>query len=321
MVRRVMSVGALLVACSVVVFAAATIRVFRLQDGYEEANTIGSTLYDASGVGPVVFTDMSSAYDRKALLVRKGNRTAPEYFLAETIDLAAAFSQALRSESQAMGFRPMGTGWQVSGSIREIYLESHQVYMGATLFYGYIDVEFTVVAPRGGAPKTVPMRLHCYHGAYKQRLNRQQEAREGLAHLVVEGAQEAVARLNRAYFEAPPTGAMVRIGSTLRRPSANDLHLVGLSGAREAVQPLLKLLVDTDDENVRFDIIAALGRIGAAEAMPLLEKRYKDEDEDCRWATLKALDYIGGEKALTLAQKLGRGDDFYPCDHIVKRMQ
>lgn len=46
------------------------------------------------------------------------------------------FAQALRTESQAMGFRPTGKGWLVSGTLRQIYLESHQVYMGATLFYG-----------------------------------------------------------------------------------------------------------------------------------------------------------------------------------------
>jgi len=144
--------------------------------------------------------------------------------------------------------------------------------------------------------------------------------REAMAHLLVEGAQEAVARLNRACFKAPAAASMVQLASGLRKPKPNDLHVLGLSGAPQAVEPLLQLLPQTRDENDRYNVITAIGRLGADAAVPLLSRRYKDEDEDCRWATIKAFDYIATDAARREAQQLGTGDDFYPCDRLARRL-
>ena len=66
-----------------------------------------------------------------------------------------------------------------------------------------MDVDFRV-AQGGAAPQTVSMRLHNYNGGYNAGMGRKDEAMVALAHLLVEGAQEALARLNRLHFKAPP---------------------------------------------------------------------------------------------------------------------
>src|SRR6185295_20246048 len=98
----------------------------------------------------------------------------------------------------AMGFnvaKPGASGWQISGVLKEAFLESRQIPYGATLFYGYLLVEARVVSPSGAA-STVTWRLHHYSGGYNAGLARKDEAEEAAAHLLVEGAQEFLARLN-----------------------------------------------------------------------------------------------------------------------------
>ena len=105
-----------------------------------------------------------------------------------------------------MGFRPPGAGakqWHIGGVVTDIYLESRQVVMGSTLFYGFMTLELQV---RNGAAEAQPvsLRLHNYYGSYNAGMGRQDEAKQGLMRLLVEGAQETLSQLNRNYFHASP---------------------------------------------------------------------------------------------------------------------
>jgi hypothetical protein len=302
-----------LMLSTAIVHAIATIKQVNLANGRDETNKIGSPVFDTAGVQPLHFT-IRAAYDRSAKIVRKGATNmftrGPEYNLDKAVDLGALLTDALRTEAAAMGFRTAGAseaGWTIEGEIKNVYMESKQIPYGLTLFYGYMDVETTVRRAGGGA-ETRRLRFHNYSGGYNAGMGRRDEAEEALAHLLVEGAQEAVARLNREFFKAPTHTAVDAIVGRLAGASPNDIHRVGLSNASAATDPLLKTLVTETVENRRSAIIDALARLGSPESVPTLTSRYATEEEDCRWYTLKAMDYIGGDAALALVKDAGVKD-------------
>jgi hypothetical protein len=322
--RKTMAVCVVLLsACPGLLAAASTITELSLADGRDANNTIGAAVFNASAVGPLRIAAITADFDRKAKIVRRTGRkfppaaAGPEYELDAKIDLATLLTEALRGEAGTMGFRVTTAddfGWDVKGTLKDVYLESRQVYMGATLFYGYMDVDFQV-QKAGGAPATERLRAHKYYQAFNAGLGRRDEARAGLAHLLVEGAQEMVSRLNRSHFGAPPDPIVEKKVPTLTGKSRIDLHVVGLSGAKAAVPVLIALIPKIEDENDRAAAIDALGRLGAPEAAPFLAGRYAKEDEDCRWATVKAMDAIGGQEAKAVVEK-GMQDEHDPIKRL-----
>jgi hypothetical protein len=306
---------ALCAAATATALAIGTIKELTLDEGYDEVNRLSAPAVDGSGTAVAIGT-IASTFDRSAKIVRRGATglmtRGPEYNLDKTLDLGALFASALKQEATAMGFAASGaSAWQVDGTIKDIYVESKQIPYGATLFWGFMDVDFRF-AQGGGAAQTVSMRLHNYNGGYNAGMGRKDEAAVALAHLLVEGAQEALARLNRLHFKAPPHPAIAALLDQMKaaggQRSANALHRVALSGSPDAAAVLLALVPKEPDENRRSSLIEALARLGAADAVPVLGQRYATEDEDCRWVTLKAMDYIGGAEAEKVLKGPGLGD-------------
>ena len=106
----------------------------------------------------------------------------------------------------------------ISGTIREIYVESRQIPYGATLFYGYMDAQVQLADPAGANHKAA-IRLHNYCGGYNAGMGRRDEAESCAAQLLLEGAQEMLARLNRDYFKAAPRAAIAQQPDGSRRRS------------------------------------------------------------------------------------------------------
>jgi hypothetical protein len=313
--RKIVLVLASIVTLShATLYAIGTIKQVNLANGRDDTNKIASPMFDAGSLQPLQFT-IKSGYDRGAKIVRKGATNmftrGPEYNLDKAVDLGALFTEALRTEAVAMGFRAGGgseAGWVTDGTIKDVYLESKQIPYGATLFYGFMDLEMQVRGPSGES-QTRRMRIHNYFGGYNAGMGRKDEAEEALAHLLVEGAQETVARLNRDVFKAPTHSAIDAIVGRLGSGTTpNDIHRVGLSNAGGATPALLSLLPKETAENRRSAIIDALARLGSPEAVSTLSSRYGTEEEDCRWYTLKAMDYIGGDAALALVKSQGLKD-------------
>jgi HEAT repeat protein len=303
-----------LALASATALAIGTIKELSLADGRDDVNKVTAPLVDGSAA--VTVGAIASGFDRGAKIVRKGATNfmtrGPEYNLDKGLDLGSLFATALREEAAAMGFKPSGAeAWDVGGTIKDVYMESKQIPYGATLFYGYLDVEFAL-KKGGGAAETVRMRLHNYNGGYNAGMGRKDEAGAALAHLLVEGAQEALARLNRTHFKAPPAAGVktlldqVKVPGPQRKDAA--VYQLGLSGSPDAPALLLQLIPQETDENRRSMLIEALGRLQAAEAVPLLAQRLGTEEEDCRWFTLKAMDYIGGDVAAGVVKGAGVKD-------------
>jgi hypothetical protein len=309
--RMGLSMGAVMLATATVL-AIGTIKELTLEEGHDDVNRLSAPAVDGANT-PLAVGTIATTFDKGAKIVRRGATgfmtRGPEYNLDKALDLGALFASALKQEGTAMGFAASGSSpWQVDGTIKDIYVESKQIPYGATLFWGYMDVDFRVA--HGGPPQTVSMRLHNYNGGYNAGMGRKDEA-VALAHLLVEGAQEALARLNRLHFKAPPHPGIATVIEQMKAPgerSAAALHRLALSGSPAAPAVLLALVPKEPDENRRSSLIEALGRLGAADAVPVLSQRYATEDEDCRWVTLKAMDYIGGADAETLLKGPGLGD-------------
>ena len=304
------------VALAAVVVHAATIKEVTIAAGRDDFNKITAPLFAASA-RPLAIGTFQAAFDRKAKIVRRGTSgmftRGPEYDLDKAVDLAALYAEALRAEAPAMGFTvsTAADAWQISGSVKDIYLESKQIPYGATLFYGYMDVDLQI-ASGSAAPESRRMRFHTYFGAYNAGMGRKDEATDALARLLVDSAQETISRLNRQYFKSAPHQGMAARLQALRSSGVmgheNDLNAVGLSGTPGAGEALLAMLPQEKDEGRRSAIIEALGRLGSADAMTLLTSRYAAEDEDCRWATIKAMDAIGTAEALAFVKDQGAKD-------------
>ena len=214
-----------------VVVSAATIKEIRLADGSDEGNKISSPLYDTSGAPGLKLT-VKSAYDRKPKFVRRVPAAfmapkGPEYDLDPKVDIAQLLTDALKAEAMVMGFKRASAGepaWRVNGTIMDVYLESRQVYMGATLFYGYLDIEFQMTGPSGVAHQN-RLKVHTYSGSYNGGFGRRDEAESAAAHLMVDGAQEVIARLNRDFFKAPAHGDVT---AQLNRVKAELVDTLGV---------------------------------------------------------------------------------------------
>ncbi len=316
-----------LVVCPAMVGAQATMRELDLADGYSTDNTITTVVFDPASAPALEIGTLEAGYDRGKKIVRRGGggffSRGPEYKLDEQIDLAAMLTESLRAEASAMGFLPPGAGaeqWHLGSVVTDIYMESRQVMMGATLFYGFMTLELQV---RNGAAEAQPVRfrLHNYYGSYNAGMGRQDEAKQGLMRLLVEGAQEILSQLNRSHFHASPHSDLNDRLAALEAASLNDLHRIGLSGSHSAAEAILALLPATSDGDRRAVLIDAVGRLGAPEAVSVLSARYlSEDDEDCRWYTIKALDYIGGAEALAVIEELGVDDDHDATERLAKRI-
>jgi hypothetical protein len=315
--RRTLKTGLCLgisVLATATVLAIGTIKELALEEGRDEVNTLKAPVVDGANATVAVGT-ITATFDKGAKIVRKGATgfmtRGPEYNLDKSLDLAALFGSALKSEATAMGFKSGTGGWTVDGTIKDLFVESKQIPYGATLFWGFMDVDFRV-AKGGEAPQTVSMRLHNYNGGYNAGMGRKDEAAAALAHLLVEGAQEALARLNKSHFKAPPHASVAALLDEVKKTGeqrpANAVHRLGLSGSPAAPAVLLELIPKEADENRRSMLIEALGRLQAAESVAVLKQRYATEDEDCRWVTLKTMDYVGGPDAEAVLKGPGLAD-------------
>src|SRR5262249_11848052 len=248
-------------------------------DGHDDVNKISTALFDAASASPLSFS-ADATFDRSAKIVRNAGgglfTRGPDYNLDKAVDLAALFSEALKSESAAMGFRSCADGWNVAATIKDVYMESRQIPYGKTLFYGYMDVALQV-RKGAGAAQARRLRFHNYFGAYNAGLGRKDEAEEALAHLLVESAQELTSRLNHEFFKAPTRSdiaARVKaIESSGVQKHENDLHVVGLSNSSAAIPVLLAAIPKDTDEGRRSAMIDALARLGSPEAVSFLAGR------------------------------------------------
>jgi HEAT repeat protein len=83
---------------------------------------------------------------------------------------------------------------------------------------------------------------------------------------------------------------------------------VGALKVEKALKPLLQLLEEDEDEDVRVGALQALGQIGDPGAVPVIEKRalgglFSRPGRDVRIAAYRALAGIGTPKARNLLEK------------------
>ena len=316
--RRILALASMVALAASSANAQATIDQLRLAEGETDINRLTGPVYDAANMAPLAIGTVTGSYDKKQLFVRRGGGNmftrGPEYRLNQAVDVGLLFAESLKTQATAMGLRIAGdgtAGWRLSGAIRDVFLESRQVPYGATLFYGYMNVDVQLDGPEG-AKQTATLRLHNYCGGYNAGMGRRDEAESCAAQLLIEGAQELLARLNRAYFHAAPHPSIAAKLTTAENaaadPQRGGIRAIGLSGLETATAALVKRLPNETSESGRAAIIDALAVLGSTAAVAPLSARYALEDEDPRWYTLKAMDYIGGDEAMKLVATAGVND-------------
>jgi len=210
-----------------------------------------------------------------------------------------------------MGFtttREPDGAWVLSGALNTVDFISEQT-AGATLFYGTMKVELQLLDLDGMATSHA-MTTHIYKAVRRGGFGRQNWAKEALALMLVEGAQEILARFNATRWSLPLHPRTAQLVDGLETADDNELYRLGLTGATDIAPRLLRLLSERRDADERFVVIEALARLRAEESIDLLGARYEEEDEDCRWATVKAMAYIGGDAAGALLERRALEDDY-----------
>jgi HEAT repeat protein len=138
------------------------------------------------------------------------------------------------------------------------------------------------------------------------------EVQASLAKIVLVGAQQILARLNRDHFKAAALPAMETRLAGLKKiddRGETELHAIGLSGVSGASAAVASRLETEKGENVRTSLVYALASLGAKEHVPLLAKRYASEDADVRYATIIAMGHAGTPEALALIREQGMKDE------------
>lgn len=298
---------------------AITIKTLDVNKTDDTAIEITGPVWDGSKAGPVLVGTFESKFDRKvASKLASGFRNAmiPSFDLAPTLDLGQVFAEALRSEGTKLGLTMMAPQeakapqWTIDGTIHSANVDIQHMGYGSLLFYTYLDLDVRVTK-QGAEPVTHRIRPARLFVMYNGGMGMGDEVQASLAKILVVGAQQTLARLNREHFEAPVLPAMeTRLAglSKIDDRGEAELHAIGLSGVRGASAALASRLESERDENARTSIVYALTSLGAEEHVPLLARRFASEDDDVRYATIIALAGTDTPEALALIREKGAKD-------------
>ncbi|HYC91227.1 MAG TPA: HEAT repeat domain-containing protein [Thermoanaerobaculia bacterium] len=308
----------LLLALATPAFAI-TIKTLDLNEIDDDRIELTGPVWDGSKAGPVVVGTFESKFDRKVANKLAGgfrNAMISSYDLAPTLDLGQIFAETLRAEGTKLGLSMMAQQearapqWTIDGTIHGANVDIQHMGYGSLLFYTYLDLEVRAT-PKDGQPVTHRIRPARLFVMYNGGMGMGDEVQAALAKIVLVGAQQTLARLNREHFKAPALPAMearlAGLGKIDDR-GETELHAIGLSGVRGAAEALAKRLESEKDENVRTSIVYALTSLGAAEQAPLLIRRFATEDPDVRYATIIALANAGTPEAMALIREKGTKD-------------
>jgi HEAT repeats len=298
---------------------AITIKTLDVNKIDDTAIEITAPVWDGTKAGPVLVGTFESKFDRKvANKLASGFRNGmmPSYDLAPSLDLGQVFAAALRAEGTKLGLTMMSPQeakapqWTIDGTIHSANIDIQHMGYGSLLFYTYLDVDVRVTK-QGAQPVTHRIRPARLFVMFNGGMGIGDEVQAALAKILVTGAQQILARLNREHFEAPVLPTMetrlVRLNKIDDRGEA-ELHAIGLSGVRGASAALASRLESERDENARTSIVYALTSLGAEEHVPLLARRFASEDDDVRYATIIALASIDTPEALALIREKGTKD-------------
>lgn len=312
------SLGLLLLFLATPAFAI-TIKTLDMSVVDDDRIEITAPVWDGAKAGAVLVGTFESKFDRNVagkLASGFRNSMMPSYDLAPTLDFGRIFAGTLRAEGTKLGLTMLAPQearepqWTIDGTIHGVNVDIQHMGYGSLLFYTYLDVDVRVT-PKGGQPVTHRMRPARLFVMYNGGMGMGDEVQAALAKIVLVGAQQTLARLNREHFQAPVLPAMeTRLASLgkIDDRGETELHAIGLSGVRGAAAALVSRLETEQDENVRTSLVYALISLGATEQVPLLVRRFPSEDPDVRYATIIALANAGTPEALALIREQGMKD-------------
>ncbi|HJQ35921.1 MAG TPA: HEAT repeat domain-containing protein [Thermoanaerobaculia bacterium] len=299
---------------------AITITTLDLNATDDTAIEIAAPVWDGAKSGAVLIGAFESKFDRKVANKLAGgfrNAMMPSYDLAASLDFGKLFAETLRAEGTKLGLTMMAQQearapqWTIDGTIHGVNVDVQHMGYGSLLFYTYLDVEVRVTQQDAQAVVTHRIRPARLFVMYNGGMGIGDEVQAALAKIVVVGAQQILARLNREHFHAPALSTMETRLAGLKQiddRGESELHAIGLSGVRGASAALASRLESERDENARTSIVYALTSLGAEEQVPLLIRRFASEDDDVRYATIIALANAGTPEALALIREKGTKD-------------
>lgn len=292
---------------------------------------ITSPVWDGSAAGVIYVRKFESTFDREVAQKLGGgfrNAMMPSYDLAPSLDLGEVFATALRAEGRKLGLHtggpeePQRSQWLIDGSIHAANVDIQHMGYGSLLFYTFLDLEVRV-SKEGASPVTHRIRPARLFVMYNAGMGMGDEVQAALAKILVVGAQQTLARLNREHFQAPVLQTMeARLASlkTIDDHGEAELHAIGISGVRGASAALRSRLATERDENVRTSIVYALTSLGAAEDVPLLMQRFAKEDPDVRYATIIAMGHVATPEAIAFIREKGMGDKTLAIRKLSERL-
>lgn len=284
----------------------------------DDSIEIAAPAWDGSQAGSILVNTFQSAdFDRTVGRKLGGgfrNAMLPSQSLASSVDVGGILAGAMRAEGRKLGLMMMepqegsAPQWVVDGTVRDFVVDIQHMGYGSLLFYAYLDVDVRV-AKQGAETASHRIRPARLFVLYNGGMGIGDEAQLAMEKMLLVGAHQILARLNREHFHAPALPSITsRLASLKPAEQEGDLHLIGLSGAPGAGAALAAMLEKEKDENARTQIVYALTSLGAADHVPLLARRFASEDADVRYATIIALASTGTPEAMALIREKGPKD-------------
>ncbi|HUR83379.1 MAG TPA: HEAT repeat domain-containing protein [Thermoanaerobaculia bacterium] len=296
----------------------------------DDSIEITSPVWDGSQSGLVLVNRFESSFDRTvAHRVAGGFRNAgiKDQILGPQVDLGEILADTMRSEGRKLGLRMMAPQeavapeWVIGGTIRQALVEIQHVGYGSLLFYSTLDVDVTLTK-KGAQPVTKRIRPGRFFVMFNGGMGTGDEAQMALEKIILVGAQEILARLNREHIHASALVPMQGKLAALKNIGEHegDLHAIGLSGVRGGAAAIATMIEKEQDENARTSLVYALTDLGAAPHAPMLMRRYASEDADVRYATLLALDSVGSAEAMAFIRENGPKDKNTAVRRLAERL-
>ena len=298
---------------------AVTIKTLDVNKIDDTAIEIAAPVWDGSQTGLVLAGTFESRFDRKVANKLGGgfrNAMVASYDLDPNLDLGRLFAEAFRTEGMKLGLKMMSPQeaaapqWTIDGTIHGVHVDIQHMGYGSLLFYTDLDVEVRVTK-QDAQPVVHRMQPARLFVMYNGGMGIGDEVQAALAKLLIVGAQQVLARVNREHLQAPALPTMGTRLAALKKiddRGETELHAIGLSGVPGASAALATRLASERDENARTSIVYALTDLGAEEHVPLLVRRFPSEDDDVRYATIIALASAGTPDALALIRDKGVKD-------------
>lgn len=309
--------------CSTILSVSEEIKSIDFGDGRNFTNRIEAPTYSKGKSCPIFFS-IDQSLDQSAPVIRPFASQLEGVKLSTDLNIEELVLAAIAEEGESMGFFFVAEDealWKIHGVLKDFYLTCKKEKLGHR-FVGFMDLELSLSGPNGLQEE----KRYVFHVIErKQRLGSIRiEGEEAIAQVLIEGAQEILARLNTHHFQLQPSSslkfkqiALEKSGFGDNKHNVRQLALAPYDETRETLKALLK---KKKKGMTRYHILNFLALMATPEETGYFINIYrKESDYYARCYLIKALSLCEGASAQEFLSRTAANDPEAFCAAMVRR--